>query len=625
MCGISGIYNLNKELVDSLVLGRMVDSLKHRGPDDSGIYLDQNVGLGHARLSIIDLSLSGHQPMHNKEEDLIIVYNGEVYNFKEIRKSLESLGYKFNSKTDTEVILYAYQEWGEGCLAKMNGMFAFAIFDKKKRKLFLARDRMGEKPLYYYFDNNKFIFASEIKAILENHTIKRILEPQGVVNYFTFGHSIAPDTIYQGIKKLLPGHYLIVENDQIKIKEYWALFVDGSKEDRGLEYYKKEIGRIFDNSVKDRLVSDVPLGAFLSGGVDSSSVVAMMARNGAYPIKTFSVGFNVPGQEFNELADAKIVSNYFKTDHHEIVLSENDLVGAVDKLVYHFDEPFGDAANLPVFLMSQFAKKYVTVALTGEGGDEIFGGYRRYFIEKNREKLLFSGLSFGSRLFDDYLGFLPGFRKTKKFAKSFLIQNDLFRYADWLTYFSKDMREELFGSGFVGKNENALKMYEQYFSNCKSPDLVDKIMYLDQAILLPDAYLEKVDKASMAFGLETRAPILDYHLVELANSIPSKYKIKGFNGKVIFKEAMKEFLPKEILKKKKHGFAVPTNAWFRGKLKNYMFDIIFDKRTRERGYFNFECIEKIYKSYQIDNQPLDSQLWMILNFELWHRKFIDKN
>jgi len=625
MCGITGIYNLDGKPVDHVLLKSMTDCLKHRGPDDGGIHIDNDVGLGHRRLSIIDLSPAGRQPMANNDENLFIVFNGEIYNFQELRKELEGLGYKFNSKTDTEVILYSYQQWGADCLSRLNGMFAFAIFDKKNKELFIARDRLGEKPLYYYSDNKKFVFASEIKAILKDPSIDKELEQQGIVNYFTFGHSIAPDTIFKGIKKLLPGHYLILKSGKIEIKEYWGLSGHQDSKDKGKEYYKEQIKNLFEKAVKERLVSDVPLGVFLSGGVDSSAVVAMMSRSGVAPLKTFSVGFDIAGQEFNELSDARIVADRFKTEHHEIVLKETDMVDTLNKLVYHFDEPFGDAANFPVFLMSQFAKKYVTVVLTGEGGDEIFGGYRRYAIEKNRSKFLFLNLLFKSRLFRAAISSLPKLRRVKKLSFGLLIEDDLQRYANWLTFFSKDMRSSLFSNGFMLKNEDPLKMYSKYYSEYNSEDWVSKIMYLDQKILLPDGYLEKVDKASMAVGLETRPPILDYRLVELANSIPSKYKINGFKTKCIFKEAMAEFLPKQILKKRKHGFAVPTNVWFRGKLKNYLFEIIFDQKTRSRGYFNFRYLEKIYNSYQSRNQPLDSQLWLLLNFELWHRQYIDKN
>ena len=623
MCGITGICNINKKSVDSFLIQKMTDSIEHRGPDDAGIFLDGNVALGHRRLSILDLSPLGHQPMANKEKTLCIVFNGEIYNFKELKKSLESLGYQFNSHTDTEVILYAYQEWQEHCVQKMNGMFAFAIFDKKNQQIFLARDRMGEKPLYYYQDYDKFIFASEIKAILQDASVTRQIDPQGMVNYFTFGHAIAPDTMYCGIKKLLPGHYAIFKNGQLYIKEYWALSLSGVKEDKGKKHYVENIQTLFENSVKERLVSDVPLGVFLSGGIDSSAVVAMMAKNKVSPLKTFSVGFNIAGQEFNELADAKIVADYFGTEHHEILLQETDLVSTLHKLVYHFDEPFGDAASFPVFYMSQFAKKHVSVILTGEGGDELFGGYRRYAVEKNRSRLLLLNMLFKNKLCNGIISALPKLRKTKKLIGALPIKDDLLRYTRWLDFFSEDMRSSLFNGGFSLGSADSLKMYKKYFSEYQSKELVEKYIYLDQKILLPDGYLEKVDKASMAVGLETRAPMLDYHFVEFANSIPLRYKIQGFNGKVIFKEAMKDFLPKQILKKKKHGFAVPTNRWFQGKLKEYMFEVLFDQKTRERGYFNFGYIEKLYKLYQNGNQPLDSQLWLLLNFELWHRQFID--
>ena len=620
MCGITGIYNLDGRQIDSLLLQKMTDSLIHRGPDDRGFFIDGNVGFGHRRLSIIDLSSAGRQPMQDSEGLLTIVFNGEIYNFQEIKKELEILGYKFKSKTDTEAILYGYKEWGEGCLKKFNGMFAFAIFDKQKSQIFIARDRIGEKPLYYYFDEKKFVFASEIKAILEDKEIKREISQQGMVNYFVFGHSVGPDTIYKNIRKLLPGNFLIFKNNQVNIKEYWSLDAGGNKEDRGAEFYKQEIKTLFEKSVKEKLVSDVPLGVFLSGGIDSSSVVAMMAKNNVSPLKTFSVGFEGQGFEFNELADAKIVADYFKTDHHEIILQEVDLIDTLNKLVYHFDEPFGDAANFPVFLMSQFAKKNVSVVLTGEGGDELFGGYRRYMAESQKPLFLFFNFIFKNKVFKSTTDFLPKLRRAKKLINSFSIQDDLARYISWIGFFSKDMQNDL----FLNKpEEDPFKMYQKYFSEYKGKNWVDKIMYLDQKILLPDGYLEKVDKASMAWALETRAPILDYRFVELANSVPLKYKIKGFNGKVIFKEAMKEFLPQQILHKKKHGFAVPTNAWFRDKLKGYLFDVLFDSKTKSRGYFNYDYIEKIYKLYQTKSYFLDSQLWLLLNFELWHRKFLD--
>jgi len=621
MCGLNGIYNLNGKPADSFLIQKMNNVLNHRGPDDKGCFCFNQVGLGHTRLSIIDLSQAGHQPMSNDNESLWIVYNGEIYNFQEIRKSLQALGYKFKSETDTEVILFSYQEWGVNCLEKFNGMFAFAIWDKNKEQLFLARDRLGQKPLYYYYDQEKFVFASEIKAILENKNIKREINPQGMVNYFTFGNSIGPDTIYKNIKKLLPGNYLILKKGKIEINNYWRPYSYREK-DQGEKYYLKKLTELFENSVKQRLISDVPLGVFLSGGIDSSAVVAMMAKSSSCPIKTFSVGFNIEGKEFNELPDAKLVADYFKTEHHEIILKELDLINTLNKLVYHFDEPFGDAANFPVFYISQFAKDYITVALTGEGGDEIFAGYRRYVIEKNRSLIMLFNWLFNNSLAEKSINFLPGFRRTKKFIETLPVRDDLLRYASWLDFFSQDMRKYLFKDYLL---EDSLKIYKKYFFEDSSYSLIEKFINLDQKILLPDRYLEKIDKASMAVGLETRTPFLDHNLVDFVNSMPLKYNIKGFKTKCIFKEAMKDFLPSKIIKKRKHGFAVPTNLWFRGKLKDYLFEVIFDSKTKSRGYFNFDYIEKLYKHYQEKNQPFDSQLWLILNFELWHRKFIDNS
>jgi len=622
MCGIAGICNLNNETIDKQLLLAMAEKISHRGPDDSGIFLHENFGLCHARLSIIDLSSAGHQPMGDSDGVLQIVFNGEIYNFQEIRKNLENLGYNFKSKTDTEVILYSYKEWGKDCVKKFNGMFAFAILDKRNGSIFLARDRMGEKPLYYCLDNNKFIFASEIKAILEDKSIPRVVDKQGLVNYFTFGHSIAPDTIYSGIKKVLPGSYIIFKNGKIISEKYWDLPFSVEADDKGEEYYIQKTKNILENSVKERLISDVPLGVFLSGGVDSSLMVAMMAKNKVSPIRTFSVGFNTGGKEFNELSDAKIVADYFKTEHHEIILGESDLKSTLDKLVYHFDEPFGDAASFPVFFMSEFAKKYVSVVLTGEGGDEIFGGYRRYLMEKNKSKFLTLNSILNNNISKTFFNALPNFRRVKKAVSAFSIKDDLKRYVSWMSFFSPEALDSL----FIDKNlPDPLEIYKQYFSLYKDSDWLKTIMKLDQKILLPDGYLEKVDKTTMAFGLESRAPFLDHNIVEFADSIPSKYKINGRTTKYILRKVLSEFLPESICNKAKHGFAVPTNIWLKGKLKDYLFEIIFDDKTKQRGYFNYDYIEKIYKNYKDNSQPLDSQLWLLLNFELWHRQFIDKN
>ena len=467
MCGITGIYNLKGEKIDEDLLRRMTSVLIHRGPDDSGVFSDGFVGLGHTRLSIIDVSQNGHQPMPNEDKTVWAVYNGEVYNFNEIREELLKLGHSFKSKTDTEVILRSYEQWGEKCLDKFNGMFAFAIFDKNKDQLFLARDRLGKKPLYYYFDSEEFIFASEIKSILQNRKVAKKIDLQGIVNYFTFGHSIAPDTIYENIKKLLPGHYLILKNKKIEIRQYWDSWRPEEK-DRCRDYYKKTISEIFEDSVKKRLISDVPLGIFLSGGIDSSSVAAVAARHVDAPIKTFSVGFDVPSKEFNETDDAKFVANYLKTDHHQIILKDSDLVENLDKIAYHFDEPFGDAANFPIFLMSKFAKNYVKVVLTGEGGDEIFGGYRRYMVEKNLSKLFLLRAVLQNNIAKKFISSTSRLRRLKQLLQTLPIKEDLLRQTNWLVCFSDEMRDQLFSSDLFSCRPDPFEIYENY-ANCHKP------------------------------------------------------------------------------------------------------------------------------------------------------------
>ncbi|MBX4200626.1 asparagine synthase (glutamine-hydrolyzing) [Candidatus Parcubacteria bacterium] len=624
MCGITGIYQNSKDPINKELLESMAKALEHRGPDDGGIYIDAGVGLGNRRLSILDLSLRGHQPMLNSAGSVCITYNGELYNFKELRSELEKLGHVFVSDADTEVILKSYEQWGEPCLGKFNGMFAFAIWDKPRQQLFLARDRMGEKPLYYYSDGHKFVFASEIKSILEDKSIVRRVDSQGMVNYFTFGHSVGEDTMYQNIKKLLPGHSLTVKNGQVNIEKFWDSLVLQAGADRGGRYYQEKLLEIFDDSVKRRMVADVPLGVFLSGGLDSSSVVAMMARHTKLPITTFSVGFDEPGTEFNELKDAKVVSDYFKTRHHELILRESDLLETLQDIVYHFDEPFGDAANFPVFCVSRLASKHVKVVLTGEGADEIFGGYRRYMIENNFGILSVLKWIASNKIVASLVSTQPKLKKIRQLVSALAISDDLIRQTNWLVCFTPAQRQQLFAPGFLDKNTDPFKKYREYDARYRTSRSLEKMLYLDQKVLLPDGYLEKVDKASMAWGLETRTPFLDHRLVELANSMPGKYKIRGLETKYMFKKAMAPFLPASILKKRKHGFAVPTNLWLKGKLKDYLYEVLFDQKTRQRGYFNMDYVEKMYQEYQ-QGKPYHYQLWLLLNFELWHRRFIDNN
>jgi len=627
MCGICGKFDI-KEKIERSLIEDMCSSISHRGPNDQGIYLRSTIGLGNRRLSIIDLSAAGHMPMSTISQKLWITYNGEVYNFKNLRTELQKYGYYFRSNTDTEVVLNAYHKWGPDCLKRFNGMFAFAIWDEEEQRLFLARDRLGIKPLYYYFDGARIVFASEIKAILQDHTISRELNQEGIINYFTFGHSMAPRTIFKEIHKLLPGHFIIcVPQGNMKltaqIERYWAPPIPGQSEDAGKDYYIEGINYLLRESVRKRLISDVPLGVFLSGGIDSSIVTGLMSSINQSPVKTFSIGFSTGGAAYNELDDARIVANHFATEHHEIILDEDDLTQALTTLVYHYDEPFGDAANFPTYLLSRFTKEHVTVSLSGEGGDETFGGYRRYVVENLITRYPALTVLLSNNITRKFFFNVRKLNRWYKLAEDLKIRNNVERYANWLSIFNKEMRSELFkGNKRILQDFNPAEIYYQLF-NKNDTCLVDSMLYTDQQTLLPDTFLEKVDKASMAVGLEVRVPFLDHELVEFAATIPAKYKVRWFGTKAILKQSFKSLLPPETLRKRKHGFTPPVDTWFRNTLNSFVADIIFDSRARSRGLFDYDYIQQLYNWHIEGRGYYHLHLWLLTIFELWCQRFLD--
>jgi asparagine synthase (glutamine-hydrolysing) len=628
MCGICGKFDL-KAGVDSSLIEGMCATLTHRGPDDGGVYVKTSIGLGNRRLAIIDLSAAGHMPMSTASGKLWITYNGEVYNHRELRAELQGYGYRFRSNTDTEVVLYAYHKWGPDCLRRFNGMFALAIWDEEEKQLFLARDRLGIKPLYYYFDTAKIIFASEIKAIIQDREVSKDLSPEGMANYFTFGHSMAPRTIFKNIYKLPPGHYLtcIAEGGaklQTKIQCYWSPPAPGQGKDLGEKYYAEEVYRLLRESVRKQLVSDVPLGVFLSGGIDSSVVTSLMSSIDQSQVKTFSIGFTTGGTAYNELDDARIVARHFGTEHHEILLDENDLTQALPSLVYHFDEPFGDAANFPTYLLSKFAKEYVTVSLSGEGGDEIFGGYRRYVVENFIAHYPALVGLLNNKLVRRSFFNIPRLGRWYKLAEDLGVHDGAERYASWLSVFNKEMRAELFGGHFMELSDfDPLDIYRRLFAGNGTRG-VDRMLCIDQQTLLPDTFLEKVDKASMAVGLEVRVPFLDHELVEFAAMIPAKYKIRGFSTKYILKKAFHSQLPAETLRKRKHGFTPPVSPWFRDKMKGFVQEVLFDPRARSRGLFDYDYIERLFYWHIKGRGYYHWHLWLLTVFELWCQRFLDQ-
>ena len=632
MCGIVGLLNLssqNRINEFQAIALQMTNRLRHRGPDDWGGWQGDDVFLGMRRLSIIDLE-GGHQPIWNENNTCCIIYNGELYNFLDLRPELEAKGHVFRTRSDTEVILHAYEEWGTKCLSRFNGMFAIAIWDNRDKALFLARDRIGEKPLYYYRDHDRFIFASEIKAILTDPTVPRQVNLRGLSNFLAFGHAIAPDTIYQNIFKLLPGHYIVAKGGHIQIAQYWDVgeepHMPKSMELKEDEFVERII-RLVDDSVRRRLIADVPLGAFLSGGIDSSLIVALMKQHASNLVKTFSLGFKIGG-EYNELPDARRVAAYMGTEHHELQVEHLDLVQTLRTLVYHYDEPFGDAASFPTYLLSRFAREHVKVVLAGDGGDELFGGYRRYVVDQLAP--LYQRLP--SPLINDWIPALvdrlPRLRRIKRAVHTLPIADPARRYAEWLVLFTPELQAELLDKKIYAKliDYNPAWQYPYYYAGLKNSnnnDHLNRLMYVDLKTLLVDGYMEKTDKASMACSLEVRLPLLDYRLVELSFNIPSYYKIRGWSTKRIFKQAISRLIPPFILRKAKHGFSVPTDPWFRGDLKSFTFEVLLDERTRRRGYFNASMVERLWREHTEGSKVWDTHLWLLLNFELWHRIYMD--
>jgi asparagine synthase (glutamine-hydrolysing) len=628
MCGIFGIVSDNPQHFAHA--DRQLRTIIHRGPDEEGSWKGDGVYLGSRRLSIIDLT-TGRQPIFNEDRTLCIVYNGELYNFLDLRPQLESHGHVFATHSDTEVVLHAFEQWGIDCLRRFNGMFAFAVWDTRKRRLVIARDRIGEKPLYYYVARDRIVFGSEIKAIVADPTVPRVVSRKGLVNYLTFGHSSFPDTMYEGIFKLPPGHYMTIEGGKTDIRQYWDVGDEPQepvRPDAGEEEVSTRILDLLDDSVRRRMIADVPVGAFLSGGVDSSAVVALMKRHATGPVKTFSLGFTIGGA-YNELPDARRVARYLGTEHHELQVDHVDMVGTLLKLVYHYDEPYGDAANFPLYLISEFARKHVKVVLAGDGGDELFGGYRRFVADQyaGRYQMLPSFLSRG--LIPALAGALPRLRRTKRILTTLPIRDPARRAASWLEVFTPDMRRGLLLPAIqeVLGDYDPTWQYAHFYNRTgghRPPlDHLNRMMYVDLKTWLADVYMEKVDKATMAVSLEGRLPILDHRLVELAFQIPSSYKIRGGATKQILKKAVAHLLPPEVLSKPKHGFAVPTDPWFRGALRDFVYETLTDPRTKARGYFDSGYVERLYRLHREGKEVYDTPLWLLLNLELWHRTFID--
>ena len=635
MCGIVGF---NWE--DKALARRMADVIKHRGPDDAAYFTDSGVSFGMRRLSIIDLT-KGIYPLTNENEDIFLVFNGEIYNFQKLRKMLEEKGHKFKTNCDGEVMVHAYEEYGENFLKLLNGMFAVCIYNSKSKELILARDRVGIKPLYYYHDTKgNLVFASEIKSILELNTIKREINIQALNQYFALRYNPSYDTLFKGIKKLEPGHFLRFNLDEksMIISKYWDINLE-KQDNKSVGFFEKKLFELIKDSVKKRLISDVPLGAYLSGGLDSSTIVLMMSlirkeQKSDAPIRTYSVGF-AHGEKVNETTYAKQVSELFNTEHQEFLI-EPDVVKLLPKIVWHTDEPMADPALIPVYLLSEAAKKTSTVILTGDGGDEMLAGYDQYRFLKgvhttNKLPLfnVFGPLivrSIPLKAWDKFhkhssaLG-KSAYKRGTKVIKA-MKDNKARAYYETVGMFDDEERKELLKKKYYEPIDYA--SINKVFFNRKK-DYMKQLQYFDFKKLLAESFLMKTDRMTMAKHIEARVPLLDHRIAELAFRIPSRYKLKGyFTTKYIFKRAVRKHLPKNIVYRKKQTFHVPVENWLDKDLKATADDLLNSTQLFKEKILDPHYVKKIRDNYNKGKLFYARQMWTLINFELWYRMFIKR-
>jgi asparagine synthase (glutamine-hydrolysing) len=626
MCGIVGIARNDDSLVDQALVSRMCDAIRHRGPDDDGFYFSEGVGLGMRRLSIIDVK-GGQQPIHNQDRTAWIVFNGEIYNYRELRDQLQKLGHTFYTNSDTEAVIHAYDQYGADCPKHLRGMFAFAIWDERTKELFLARDRVGKKPIIYAQVNGSLIFGSEFSALLLHPDIGRDIDTEAIHHYLSFMCVPAPLTAYRAIRKLEPGHSLRWRKGEIKIERYWqpdfSKKIDISEEEAG-----ERAIEILRDAVKVRLMSEVPLGAFLSGGIDSSAVVALMSQESSEPVKTFSIGFDE--QDFSELHHARRVAEHVGAEHHEFIVRP-DALEVLPLLVEHYGEPFADSSAIPTYYVARETRKHVTVALNGDGGDESFAGYERYAAMRLAEKYHRIPAVLRDSLVQQAIGLIPSSatkRSRTKDVKRFLEAASLpkvERYLRWVSVFDTPAKADLYSKDFLHETQSirAADILTPWFERANGAGIIDAALLADINTYLPNDLLVKVDIATMAVSLEARSPFLDHHLIEFAASLPEKLKLRGLTTKYLLKRMLKKLLPAENLDRRKMGFGVPIGHWFRGKLESFLRETILSERALNRGFFRPEAVKQLVELHTRSERDYSHQLWTLLMLELWFERFID--
>ena len=620
MCGIIGIVAApGKSLPGEAVVRAMNQAIEHRGPDDEGVFRDERAAIGMRRLSIIDLA-SGHQPVGNEDGTVQVVFNGEIYNFRELRSELEGRGHVFKTRSDTEVIVHGYEQWGSAVFSRLDGMFGIAIWDTKTRTLVLARDRFGEKPLFYCTERGRLLFASELKSLLQVPGFDPEIEPRAVRAYVCFGYVPTPGSIFRGVSKLPPGHYLEYVDGEATVHRYYRL-EHGRKLKLSERDAEEELARLLDQSVASRLVSDVPFGAFLSGGLDSSVVVALMARHLRQPVRTFSIGFRE--EKFNELSDARRVANHVGTEHHELVV-EPDAVDLLHRLVWYLDEPFADSSAVPTYLVAKLAREHVKMVLTGDGGDEAFAGYDRYLRYLDLQSVgpfkpvaaMAAGMA--GRLVPGSGGY-----RLRRIAER-LRQKYPDSYLSGVALTRADAADRLLGDAVRRGSAGHYEGLSAVALGASGLDALDRCVAIDCASYLPDDILVKLDRMAMANSLEGRAPFLSHQLMEFAVQLPRELRVRRGRGKHLLRKVASRWLPPDVLAKRKQGFAIPLGAWFRGPLASVAADVIGSRAFRERGLMSVEAARGILKSHLAGDADHGESLWLILCLELWSRRYLDE-
>ncbi|MFP5264857.1 MAG: asparagine synthase (glutamine-hydrolyzing) [Blastocatellia bacterium] len=632
MCGICGVAGR----ADEQLIKKMLEPIAHRGPDDEGVYVaetstDERVGLGHRRLSIIDLSPAGHEPMSDAGGQIWLTFNGEIYNFKELRRRLEGLGHRLRSDTDAEVIIYAYREWGRECLSLLNGMFAFALWDSRDESLLLARDRLGIKPLYYADTPAGFAFASEIKALLAVPGFDRAVDLAALDQFMTFLWTPDPKTAFRGVSKLPPGHYLVRRGGRAEVSQYWDVSFDEDDsvpEAEWVERLREQITR----SVRAQMMSDVPLGAFLSGGLDSSTIVALMTGAATQKVTTYTFGFKQEDLRYDILEDdvkyARAVGREFQTDYYEEFL-EPHVMDLLPKLAYHMDEPVADPAAITSYLICRAARERLTVLLSGMGGDEVFAGYPRHAAVKVAEAYNLIPSFLSRPVVRALPGSRPGrftamFRNTKKLAKSAALP-ERERYLGFGTYFTEEEKRRLYSGEMrdASAEFNPYGEHRKYFDRVAGEDFINQMLYIDLKTFLPCLNLAYTDKTSMASSVEVRVPLLDHELIELTARMPARLKLKGLTRKYILKRAAESWLPREIIRRRKAGFSAPVRAWLVRDLRRMVEDLLSQSNVERRGYFDYRAVRRLIDENLSGREDNSLKVFQLLTLELWHRAFID--